>query len=239
MNGKIIALSLAITAHLALLSLPLPQEKHHPESKETSKPISIRLNHPPSIREKAIVVPIIKKPAPKILRSKPIHKKKTVLSNIQKVQIDTPKKIKQAKPSQAPIKIQKIPNKKIVRPRSIASDKPIINKTAKSAKVKIPQISNEVIQKRIPSENIQIQKMVKPIYPRLARRQNREGTVQLKVEVLKNGRIAEIKLYQSSGSNDMDASAIQAIKKWQFKPATRNGIPIRHAAVIPLTFTLE
>ena len=86
MNGKIIALSLAITVHLVLLNIPLSSESSHSEPVKKSKPISITLNQSIPTEKKGIVVPIIKKTAQKNLQSRPIHKKKTVLSHIQKFQ---------------------------------------------------------------------------------------------------------------------------------------------------------
>jgi protein TonB len=44
---------------------------------------------------------------------------------------------------------------------------------------------------------------------------------------------------ESSSNPGFDKAAIDAIKKWKFKPATQDGTPIAKAVSIPLKFTLD
>lgn len=79
----------------------------------------------------------------------------------------------------------------------------------------------------------------KPPYPRIARRRGYEGIVVLKVEILRSGRVGELRVKRSSGHHILDKSALKTVKKWKFIPAKRGEDPIRMWAEIPIKFELE
>jgi len=101
------------------------------------------------------------------------------------------------------------------------------------------KIENPILQASIPSENIRIAAMQHPVYPRAARRQGREGIVQIRVEVLPDGTLGKLEIHVSSGSHDLDHSAIEAVEQWRFKPATQGGKTVAQTAVFPIRFTLK
>ena len=78
-----------------------------------------------------------------------------------------------------------------------------------------------------------------PMYPSRAIRENRTGTVLLSVFVLSDGRIGDVRLDQSSGSADLDESALREAKRWRLKPGTRDGIALGMWKQIPITFQLK
>lgn len=55
-----------------------------------------------------------------------------------------------------------------------------------------------------------------PVYPLEARRQHREGQVELVYEVARDGSVRNIKISQSSGHEDLDQAAVKAISKYKF-----------------------
>ncbi len=63
-------------------------------------------------------------------------------------------------------------------------------------------------------------------YPRRARRRGLEGSVELKILVLRTGRIGRIVLLRSSGHALLDEAARTAVAQWSFAPALRAGEPI-------------
>jgi protein TonB len=79
----------------------------------------------------------------------------------------------------------------------------------------------------------------KPPYPRIARRKGYEGIVVLKVEILPNGRVGEIRVKTSSGHRMLDRSALKTVKGWKFIPAKQGEDPIGMWAEIPIRFDLE
>lgn len=79
----------------------------------------------------------------------------------------------------------------------------------------------------------------KPVYPLEARQKGYEGEVLLKIEVLQNGRVGEVQAEKSSGYEILDQSAIAAVKKWRFVPASKGGVNIPCWVNIPFKFQLR
>lgn len=78
-----------------------------------------------------------------------------------------------------------------------------------------------------------------PRYPRSAQRRRESGTVLLRVHVLADGSVGSVDLVQSSQSRDLDRAASDAVRRWRFRPALRDGRPVATAVQIPITFNLE
>lgn len=57
-----------------------------------------------------------------------------------------------------------------------------------------------------------------PLYPLGARREGRQGETTLLYRVTREGRVTDIKLENSSGSEDLDSEAMKAIAKFRFVP---------------------
>ena len=57
---------------------------------------------------------------------------------------------------------------------------------------------------------------VTPIYPQAARRRGVEGVVHLRVKVDARGVPMAVEVEGSSGRDDFDTSAVQAVKQWRF-----------------------
>ena len=79
----------------------------------------------------------------------------------------------------------------------------------------------------------------KPLYPLSAIRQEAQGRVLLLVEVLPDGRAGRITLEQSSGHAILDASAMNTVRRWRFKPAQQAGASVSQTIRIPIDFTLQ
>lgn len=75
-----------------------------------------------------------------------------------------------------------------------------------------------------------------PEYPRSALRNRESGTVLVRVDVDTNGMPTEVVLEKKSGSRDLDRAALDALKKWRFQPAQRNGQAVAGSLVIPIEF---
>ncbi len=78
-----------------------------------------------------------------------------------------------------------------------------------------------------------------PEYPALARRRGYEGLVFLEVLVDRKGKVIDLKIAQSSGFTILDQAALQAVKKWLFKPAQRGPEPIEDRVKVPIRFQLQ
>jgi TonB family protein len=74
-----------------------------------------------------------------------------------------------------------------------------------------------------------------PDYPVKERKKGHEGTVMLSLVVDADGVAHDITVSESL-SPAFDAAAVDAVKKWKFSLATKNGKPISAHAAIQITF---
>lgn len=78
-----------------------------------------------------------------------------------------------------------------------------------------------------------------PLYPYAARRSGEQGTVTLRVRVTRDGVASEVMVEKSSGSQHLDAAALEAVKAWRFAPARRGIEAIESWMLVPIVFRLE
>jgi protein TonB len=79
----------------------------------------------------------------------------------------------------------------------------------------------------------------RPAYPEISRRRGQEGTVLLELSVDANGRVAEVRIVESSGFSALDTAAAEALRDWRFRPAQRGGVPIAASIIHPVHFRIE
>lgn len=75
-----------------------------------------------------------------------------------------------------------------------------------------------------------------PRYPREALSRNIGGTVRVQVVVSPDGSVERMEMAQSSGDRYLDRAAMEAVRRWRFIPAMRNGQPVTGTVVVPLEF---
>ena len=78
-----------------------------------------------------------------------------------------------------------------------------------------------------------------PRYPREAQRRGETGTVLLRVHVGPDGKPYSVDLVQGSGSRTLDRAASDAVRRWRFRPAVRDGQAVAGEVQVPVTFDLE
>lgn len=78
---------------------------------------------------------------------------------------------------------------------------------------------------------------VNPVYSEEARNALVEGRVDLYIEVGLDGRAHNLKIRRALGLG-LDERAIEAVRQWRFKPATKNGEPIQVGANVSVIFQL-
>lgn len=75
-----------------------------------------------------------------------------------------------------------------------------------------------------------------PDYPLEAQCNGNGGTSSLRVTISADGAPSEVVLAQSSGNDALDKAALDAVKKWEFKAATRNGQAVPNTISVPVNF---
>ncbi len=78
---------------------------------------------------------------------------------------------------------------------------------------------------------------VEPEYSEEARKAKYQGTVSLYVEVDPTGKASHVRVLHGLGLG-LDEKAIEAVRKWVFKPGLKDGKPVTVAAMIEVNFRL-
>jgi periplasmic protein TonB len=76
-----------------------------------------------------------------------------------------------------------------------------------------------------------------PEYSQEARKKRYRGVAALSVVVTREGTAADIRVLKTPGLG-LEEKAIEAVHKWKFKPAMKNGAPVAVQAPVLLTFRL-
>jgi protein TonB len=77
-----------------------------------------------------------------------------------------------------------------------------------------------------------------PPYPIQALRQGIQGTVIVRVLVGADGRVLNAQIHQGVHPL-LDRAALTAVRRWEFRPASRDGVPYSEWATVPVRFQLD
>ncbi|CCW16871.1 Ferric siderophore transport system, periplasmic binding protein TonB [Sphingobium indicum BiD32] len=77
-----------------------------------------------------------------------------------------------------------------------------------------------------------------PDYPGAMIRQGLEGTVTVRVTINAEGRVTDIARVAASDESFWLATQRHALRKWRFRPATRDGVPVATTKILTVRFTL-
>lgn len=79
----------------------------------------------------------------------------------------------------------------------------------------------------------------RPEYPSEALRAREEGVVLVRATIDTAGNPSDISIVDRSGSRELDRAAREAVGKWTFTPATRDGRKIVSTVEVPVEFKLD
>lgn len=80
---------------------------------------------------------------------------------------------------------------------------------------------------------------LQPIYPQAMRRAGIEGRVTVRVQIGTDGRVLAIERVEATNDAFFEATRRQALARWRFRPATRDGIPIVSWQTHTVVFQLQ
>lgn len=78
---------------------------------------------------------------------------------------------------------------------------------------------------------------VDPVYPPMAVRKQLKGTVTLQAVIGEDGRVADLKLLAEPPGSGFGRAALNAVRKWRYRPATKLGDPVASVINISVRFT--
>ena len=79
---------------------------------------------------------------------------------------------------------------------------------------------------------------VAPDYPSELRREGVSGLVMVKCVIDEQGNVADPSVEKSSNAA-FEKPAVEALRKWKFKPAKQDGTPVAIKVSIPIKFVYE
>ncbi len=121
--------------------------------------------------------------------------------------------------------------------KEVSNKKPQVQKgdtTAMESKEIIADIKEKGVTTGASLKNV-----IKPRYPSSCKQRVHEGTTVLEVTILSSGKCNNINIIRSAGCGSLDKAAIKALKKSNFTPAMRLGLPITTTKKIAFSFKLE
>jgi TonB family protein len=96
-----------------------------------------------------------------------------------------------------------------------------------SLRQSVENVSENVLQDRVIT-------MVQPVYPPSAKMINATGTVEVQVSISQEGLVVEAEAI--NGHFALRKAAVEAARKWVFKPVIFNGAPVRVKSVLTFVF---
>jgi len=90
-----------------------------------------------------------------------------------------------------------------------------------------------------PPEALDAARNRRPNYPESSRRRGEEGVVRVELSVDSTGRVADVRVLESSGFSALDTAAVQTVREWRFRPAKRAGLPVAGSITTAVHFRLE
>ncbi len=78
-----------------------------------------------------------------------------------------------------------------------------------------------------------------PRYPVESRRKREQGIVRLSVLVGTDGRVADVGVAGSSGSERLDQAALSAVRRWRWSPLKRGGVATMVRGIVTIPFVLK
>ncbi|WP_445145086.1 TonB family protein [Dyella sp. Tek66A03] len=116
---------------------------------------------------------------------------------------------------------------------SSCSNNPSRPATGSNASVATPA-SNSQLGDALPQEDLS--RFVQPSYPGFDALFGIEGTTMVYVTIAPDGHVLNARVDKSSGHNDLDDSAVAAVRQSFFVPARKNGSNIISEARVPVSF---
>lgn len=103
----------------------------------------------------------------------------------------------------------------------------------------VPQVATAPaapVARSLPSSQPEPISSPAPRYPTMALRRGERGTVIVSVEVGVDGLPASVDVATSSGSRLLDRAAVDAVRRWRFRPAMSGEQPVTARVQVPISF---
>ncbi|MGM0453519.1 MAG: energy transducer TonB [Thermodesulfobacteriota bacterium] len=87
-------------------------------------------------------------------------------------------------------------------------------------------------------EKPQLVNRVQPVYPSDARRKEINGKVILRFVVDRDGNVGNVRVIRADPEGIFEERAVEAVRKWRFKPGRYSGEAVRSRVTVPIRFEM-
>lgn len=124
---------------------------------------------------------------------------------------------------------------------STAIDQPQVDhvprRPAQSASPQLPSVTAEAGVTS--TTDPQFYRNLPPVYPPEAQARGWQGTVLLRLEISAAGNVSAVHVERGSGHAILDRAAVEVVRLWRARPATRGGQPVSTTEYQPVIFRLR
>ncbi len=224
-----LAFCLLKSADLNKVETPLVMTVEMQLQANTSAPTPLT---PPKAPEKVQPIkpqPILKKPAPPTPKLKEL---KAVPKELPTPKPKDPEPIPSASPTTPP-KLDVVPPASAPTPVEAAPTQPNITAPTASQTNPAAPTSTEI------SAEVKPILYVKPVYPPIAIKREREGWVKIEFTIKADGTVSDATVISAEPEELFDEAALTAVKEWKFAPKIVDGVAVSRRAVKKVQFKLE
>lgn len=218
---------------LAPEPVPVPPAPTVAPEPEPQPPPPKPVVEPPKPKPKPVVQPKPQPPKPKpVLKPTP---ERVISDKTVTFKASEPEK-PQATPPKVVEKVEEAEVKSSESPRETAQDSHASRAASASASSTTDSAPPKITA---PQFNAAYLNNPAPAYPASARRMGETGRVLLRVYVTAGGLAGEVQIQRSSGVEDLDDAALEAVRRWKFVPAKQGDTAIAAWVNVPINFTLN
>ncbi|MDY7037823.1 MAG: TonB family protein [Thermodesulfobacteriota bacterium] len=260
MKRFLLAAALALFLHGILLSVDARWMKKMTIQRSVPEIITLSLHYrQPQRPERPVAEKSNGSREKQVIIEKKVQKKKNKIEFKKKIQAGPRKKERQPRPDKnlQPETLQKSPHDfkdlKLLEPESFQKQEasPMSHEEMDFSSIMVKEKDLALPLKgagdmaSAPSTQIQrealplYKKNPHPEYSKMARRRGYQGTVVLEVLVNQEGKVSDLRLFQSSGHTILDRAAMVSVKKWLFEPGSRGDQKVNMWVKVPICFKLR
>ena len=142
------------------------------------------------------------------------------------------------KPPEPPRQVAEAPTERRPQPRQSAPQTAVPQPVRLNAALQGTE-SFTLEGRSTPPEALDTSRNRRPNYPDASRRRGEEGVVRVELLIDPTGRVADVRLLESSGFSALDAAALQTLREWRFRPAQRGSLPVAGSITTAVHFRIE
>ena len=165
--------------------------------------------------------------APKAVQSQPVEKRPEMAEPVKHVPIQAP-----AAQTTAPTPAQAVSTGQSITAPGVKGGVAVSGKTG-------PAVPSGPVEGTFgASDGPAFANAIQPVYPRIARKLGKEGTVLLRITLDEKGGLVSVAVVEKAG-HGFDEAAVNAVKGSRFRPARQRGVAMACRALLSIRFKLE